>query len=193
MRRLGLLAVLASSASFAGSDGWISMFDGKTLDGWKSDGVHPESWTVRDGAIVGEGPKSLLFWAGGEYEDVEIKFETKINDGGNSGLFFRKGFGPRGAKGYEAQINSTHVDPKKTGSLYNFQNVYEQLTPPDTWFTMHVIAQGNHLVIRVNDKTVADYVDEKNTFQKGWIALQQHHQGSVVMFRNMMLRPLPAP
>jgi hypothetical protein len=124
---------------------------------------------------------------------LDIKFETRINDGGNSGVFFRKGFGPGGAKGYEAQINSTHVDPKKTGSLYNFQNVYEQLAPPDTWFAMHVIAQGNHIVIRVNDKTVADYDDEKNTFRKGHIALQQHHQGSVVMFRNMTFRPLPSP
>ena len=46
-------------------------------------------------------------------------------------MFFRKGFGPGGAKGYEAQINSTYVDPKKTGNLYNFQNVYEQLVPPE--------------------------------------------------------------
>jgi hypothetical protein len=187
MTKTILMAVLACVVAAGANDGWISMFDGKTLEGWKSE-VNPESWSVRDGAIVGEGPKSLLYWMQVEHEDCEFKAEVKINDGGNSGIFFRKGFGPRGAKGYEAQINSTHQDPKKTGSLYNFQNIYENLVPPDTWFTLHVIARANHIIIQVNEKTVVDYVDEKNTYKKGFIALQQHHQGNVVMFRKLMMK-----
>jgi hypothetical protein len=182
---------LFSCATFlAAQEKWITMFDGKTLDGWQAD-LHPEAWVVKDGAIVGNGPKCNLFWIKGEFTNFDFKAEVRISDAGNSGMFFRKGFGPRGAKGYEAQINSTHEDPKKTGSLYNFQNVYEQLVPPDTWFTQEAIAQGNHIVIKVNGKVTADYVDEKNTFTKGYLALQQHHQGSIVMFRNLVMRPLP--
>jgi hypothetical protein len=181
---------MTAPARSAGGGEWIVMFNGRNLDGWKAD-LHPEAWTVEDGAIVGNGPKCNLFWMQGEFADFDFQAEANISDGGNSGMFFRKGFGPRGAKGYEAQINSTHEDPKKTGSLYNFQNVYEQLVPPETWFTQEVIARGNHIVIKVNGKVTADYVDEKNTFSKGYLALQQHHQGSIVKFRNLRMRPLP--
>ncbi len=169
---------------------WISMFDGKTLDGWKPETANT-TWTVRDGAIAGEGPKGNLVWMVREVENFEFKADANINDGGNSGMFFRKGFGPGTPKGYEAQINSTHVDPKKTGSLYNFKNVYEELVPPGVWFTQHIIARGNHIIIKVNDKVAVDYVDEKNTYTKGYLALQQHHSGSVVMFKNLYMKPLP--
>ena len=185
-----ILATFLSCAGAFAADNWISLFDGKTLNGWKAD-AHPDSWSVKDGAMVGEGDKSVLFWMGRECENFEFKADVKISDGGNSGMFFRKGFGPGGAKGYEAQINSTHVDPKKTGSLYNFQNVYEQLVAPETWFNQAVVADGNHIVIRVNGKVTADYVDAKNTFMKGYLALQQHNLGSVVAFKNLMMRTLP--
>ena len=126
-----------------------------------------------------------------ECENCEFKADVKISDGGNSGMYFRTAFGPGFPKGYEAQVNSSHKDPKRTGSLYNFKNVLEQLVPPETWFNQHIIAQGNHLVIKVNGKTAVDYVDEKNTYVKGYLALQQHNQGSVVMYKNLVTRPLP--
>src|SRR5207237_606596 len=89
--------------------------------------------------------------------------------------YFRAQFGPGYPKGYEAQINSTFpTDPQKTGSLYNFVRVTDMLVPPDTWFTQEVIANGNHIVIKVNDKKVVDYVDKKNTHRKGHFAIQQH-------------------
>jgi len=182
-----LIAALAFSAAVNAETPWISMFDGQTLNGWQAD-VHPEDWSVKEGAIVGQGLKGNLFWMQQESTDFDFEATIKISDGGNSGMFFRKGFGPHTPKGYEAQINSTHVDPKKTGSLYNFQNVYDQLVPPDTWFTQRVIARGTHIIIQVNGKTVVDYVDEKNTYSKGYLALQQHHQGSVVMFRDLKVR-----
>ena len=55
-----------------------------------------------------------------------------------------------------------------------------------------MVATGNHIVIKVNGKVAVDYVDAKNTYQKGLLALQQHNKGSVVEFRNLMMRPLPA-
>ena len=166
------------------------MFDGKTLDGWKAN-QHPESWTARNGSIVGDGEMSHLFWMAEECDNCEFKAQVRINHGGNSGMYFRAKFMPGWPQGYEAQVNNTHTDWKRTGSLYNFVNIREQLIPDDTWWEQDVIADGNHIVIKVNGKTVVDYVDEKNTYTKGYLALQQHNKGSVVEFKDLMYRPLP--
>ena len=186
-----ITSALLGCATLAAADGWINMFDGKTLNGWKAN-QNPESWTAKDGTIVGDGPASHLFWMERECENCEFKAEVKINHGGNSGMYFRTAFGPGFPKGYEAQVDNTHKDPKRTGSLYNFVNITEQLIPDDTWWTQHIIADGNHIIIKVNDKTVVNFVDEKKTFTKGYLALQQHNAGSVVEYRNLMMRPLPA-
>ncbi len=174
-----------------GKDGWVSMFDGKTLKGWKAS-ESPASWKVVKGTIVGDGPVSHLFWMVRECENCEFRAEVKLNHSGNSGMYFRTAFGPGFPKGYEAQVENTSSDPQKTGSLYNLSKVTEQLIPDDTWWTEHIIANGNHIIIKVNGKTVVDFVDEKNTYTKGYLALQQHNPGSVVEYRNLMMRPLPA-
>jgi len=189
----GLLAILSTSGAFAADDGggWIAMFDGKTLEGWKA-GDNPESWSAKEGSIVGDGERSHLFYMLHECGNCEFKAEVRINHGGNSGMYFRAKFGPDWPHGYEAQVNNTHEDWRRTGSLYGFFDIKEQLIPDDTWWTQQVIASGIHIVIKVNGKTVVDYVDAKNTYQKGLLALQQHNKGSVVEFRNLMMRPLPA-
>lgn len=190
MKKVALIVVALGCASLPAADkGWINMFNGKTLEGWKAN-ERPESWTVQNGSIVGDGEASHLFWMVRECENCEFKADVKISDGGNSGMYFRTAFGPGFPKGYEAQVNSTHKDPKKTGSLYNFKNVFEQLVPPDTWFNQHIIIQGNHIIIKVNEKIIVDYVDEKNTYTKGYLALQQHNKGSVVTYKNLMMKPL---
>ena len=184
------LGLLSATVYAAGDDGWINMFDGKTLDGWKAN-EHPESWSARDGTIVGDGDESHLFWMTRKCHDCEFKADVKISDGGNSGMYFRTAFGPGFPKGYEVQVNSTHKDPVRTGSLYGFVKIYDQLVPPDTWFNQHVIARGNHIIIEVNEKKVVDFVDDKNTFTDGYLALQQHNKGSIVTFKNLMMKPLP--
>lgn len=184
------LGLLSTTVYAAGDDGWINMFDGKTLDGWKAN-EHPESWSAKDGTIVGDGDESHLFWMVRECRDCEFKADVKISDGGNSGMYFRTALGPGFPKGYEVQVNSTHKDPVRTGSLYGFVKIYDRLVPPDTWFNQHIIARGNHIIIEVNGKKVVDFVDEKNTFTDGYLALQQHNKGSVVTFKNLMMKPLP--
>lgn len=183
--------LFALAASPADNDGWISMFDGKTLNGWKAN-EHPESWFVKDGTITGDGEASHLFWMERECENCEFKAELKIGPKGNSGMYFRTAFGPGFPKGYEAQVNASHTDPVRTGSLYGFVKVLETLIPEDTWGTQHIIANGNHIVIKVNDKVTVDYVEATNRYTKGYLALQQHNKGSVVQYRNLMFRPLPA-
>ena len=180
--------VLSFATACFGAD-WKPMFDGKTLNGWKAN-ENAESWSVRDGLLTGDGERSHLFYMGEQCENCEFKAEVRLNHAGNSGMYFRAEFTPGWPKGYEAQVDNTHPDPKRTGSLYNFQNVTEQLVADDTWWTQHIIANGNHIIIKVNDKTVVDFIDEKKTYMKGYLALQQHNKGSVVENRNLMMRPL---
>ncbi len=183
------LAVGATASAQGGK--WVKMFNGKDLKGWEAN-QSPESWTVVDKTIKGAGPVSHLFWKVEECENCEFKADVKIMDGANSGMYFRTAFGPGFPKGYEAQVNATHKDPVKTGSLYNFAKNLVSPSKPGEWFTQHIIADGNHIVIKVNEKVITDFVDEKNTFTKGFLALQQHDPNSVVYYRNLMYRKLPA-
>ncbi len=179
----------AQKAPVPGKDGWVSMFDGKTLNGWKAN-EHPESWKVVDGAIVGNGPASHLFWMERECQDCEFRAEVKLNHSGNSGMYVRAAFGPGFPKGYEAQVENTSPDPQKTGSLYGICKVTDQLIGDDIWWTQDVTIRGDHVVIKVNGKTVTDCDDPQARFSKGYLALQQHNLGSVVSYRNLMMRPL---
>lgn len=172
-------------------EGWTPLFNGKDLTGWK---VYPSGtgqWKVEDGILIGSGPASHLFSERGDYENFRYRVVASINDHGNSGQYFRTKFGPGFPKGYEAQINSTHRDPIKTGSLYRFAPVYEMLVKPNEWFTQEVIAVGDHIIIKVNGKTTVDFVDKKRTYMKGHFALQQHDPGTVAKFRKIEVKELP--
>ena len=71
--------------------------------------------------LIGSGPAtSHLYTERDDYKDFHLRVEARINDGGNSGVFFRTPFSPtpKWPSGYEAQINSTHSDVHKTGSLF---------------------------------------------------------------------------
>ncbi len=206
MTRLAILAVLllplAALTDDKAEEGFKPLFDGKTLKGWK---VYPDGtgkWTVENGAIVSDGPASHLFAERDDFTDFHLRAKLSINDKGNSGMYFRTKFGPGFPKGYEAQVNSTHSDPVRTGSLYKFRGdltademksitVKDQLVKPDEWFDYEVIARGNHIIIKVNGKTTVDFKDTKNTYTKGHFAFQQHHQGNVVKIKSVEVKELP--
>lgn len=210
---------------------WTSLFNGKNLTGWKmfpkpnpgqideitptekggkvvaymgklKDGKEIPLWRVEDGILIGAGPHSHLFSERGDYTNFRYRVEAKINDHGNSGQYFRTAFGADFPRGYEAQINSTHGDTIRGGSLYpSFEPskedrdkiiIKERLYQPDEWFTQEVIAVGNHIVIKVNGKTTVDYTDPKSTFTKGHFALQGHDPGTVVRYRKVEVIELPA-
>jgi glucose/arabinose dehydrogenase len=175
------------------ASGWTRIFDGRGLGGWQiSDGG---AWRVENGEIVGSGARSHLFSPRGDYKNLEFRARAKISDGGNSGMYFRVAFGPGWPQGYEAQVNSTHADPIKTGSLYNLSPVRTQLIPPDTWFTQHVICRdepaGVHVTILVDGVVVNDFVDAQRLHASGHVAFQQHHDGSVVRYKDVEVRELP--
>lgn len=182
--------LLVTPALADDKDGFKPLFDGKTLTGWKVFPSGTGEWKVEDGVIVGSGPVSHLFTDKDDFTDIHLKARVSINEKGNSGMYFRTAFKGGFPPGYEAQINSTHPDPVKTGSLYNFKAVKEILVKPDEWFDYEVIARGNHIVIKVNGKTTVDYTDAKNTYKKGHIAFQQHNQGSVVKIKSVEVKEL---
>ncbi len=179
------------SASAADDDGWVSLFDGKTLGGWTiADGSTGE-WKVEDGAITSSGARaSHLFSPRGDFKNFRYRAEIKINDKGNSGMYFRTKKEAGFPHGYEAQINSTQRDPVKTGSLYNFVPVKEILVPPDTWFTQEVEAVGNHITIKVNGKTTVDFNDPKSSFTEGHFAFQHHDPTCKVQIRKIEVKEL---
>ncbi len=174
---------------------FVALLDGKTLSGWtvnqladgKKDGAE---WEVIDGVLQGKGRQGHLF-SSKEYENFHYKADAKINDNGNSGMYFRAKMGNAWPQGFEAQVNSTHDDKVRTGSLYNIKRVFEQLVPPDTWFTQEVIAYGDHIIIKVNGKVTSNEV-VKNGHQRGRFAFQFHDPTCKVQFRNVMVRELPS-
>ncbi len=178
--------------------GWVQLFNGKDLTGWKTHPKNPGTWRVEEGILVSSGKAtSHLFSARDDYENFHYRIEAKISDKGNSGQYFRTQFGPGYPKGYEAQINSTFPDEYKTGSLYGLVKIKAMLVKPDTWFTQEVIAVGNHLQIFVNGKKTVDFVDKKNTYTRGHFALQQHGPAkggpeSVLHVKKIEVKELPA-
>jgi hypothetical protein len=198
------LAPPASANAQAGDKKWVQLFNGKDLTGWKAHPDDKAKWEVKDGAIVGTGPAGHLFSERGDYENFHLRFECKINDKGNSGQYFRAKFAKAFPPGYEAQINSTHGDKVRTGSLYADARdkysdaekkkmlIFEKLVEPDTFFTQEVIAEGNHIIIKVNGKVTVDFVDEKNRHTKGHFAIQQHDPGGIVTVRKVEVIELPS-
>jgi hypothetical protein len=178
------------SATEAGADGFVPLFNGRDLTGWKTHPDQPGDWRVENGILVGRGPRSHLFSKRGDYENFHLRVEARINHLGNSGVYFRSEYGLGwgiNPKGYEAQIfEGDAQDPYKTGSLYSLAKVTSDLVKPDTWFTLDVIVQGNRTIIQVNGKTAVDFVDEAARYKKGHFALQvERPPRTIIQFRKI--------
>jgi hypothetical protein len=89
---------------------------------------------------------------------------------------------------YVTPLNATATWGQRTGSVADIAPVREALHGPDEWFTLEVIAQGDHQVTRVNGKTAVDVRDGR--FQKGRLALVGSQPGTVVRFRRIEVKEL---
>jgi hypothetical protein len=176
-------------------EGFVSLFNGKDLTGWKfnEDG----KFKVEDGKIVVSGPRSHLFTEK-EYKNFEFKAEVMTTPGSNSGIYFHTKFQESGwpEQGYESQVNVSHRDPVKTGSLYNVVKLLETPAKDNEWWTQHIIVNGKKITIKINGQTVIDYTEPDDVkgprrLSKGSIALQAHDPQSVVYYRNLRIKPLP--
>lgn len=205
MRYVGLvammLAVTLAGCSSGGEQGdaWVSLFDGKTFDGWKVN-ENPATFTIQDGAIVAKGPRSHLFYVGpvgkAAFRNFELKIDVMTAPGSNGGLFFHTQWLDRGwpAAGYEMQVDNTHLDPQRTGGLYNVVKVLEAPAKDNVWFTEHLIVRGRQVIVNVDGKQVVDYTEPAGAESKlngGTIALQGHDPGSVVKYKNIRIKLLP--
>ncbi len=185
--------------------GWKCLFDGKTFDGWKVS-ENKDTFSVRDGMIVAHGPRSHLFYVGpvenARFKNFEFKADVMTEPGSNSGLYFHTEYQETGwpSKGYEVQVNNTHKDWRKTGSLYAVEDVRESPAKDNEWFTEHIIVRDKQIIIKVNGETVIDWTEpedfivEKQPARKlssGTFALQGHDPKSIVYFKNIMVKPLP--
>ena len=187
------------------STGWVSLFDGKSLNGWRV-GDNAETFTIENGAIVAHGNTAHLFYEGDvnqhDFKNFEFKADVMTTPGSNSGIFihstFQQASWPK--KGYEVQVNNSQSDWRRTGSLYSVDDVREVYVKDNEWFTESVVVRGKNIIIKINDKTVVNYNEPDSVAQNvpiggkrlssGTFALQGHDPNSKVYFKNIMVKPL---
>lgn len=203
---LCVLALVATSSRAADEPGWMPLFDGKTLAGWKESGAKG-SFTVKEGMLVANGkPMGHLFYdgkvEGASFKDFELKVDVKTTAGSNSGIYFHTRYQPDGwpNAGFECQVNATHTDWRKSGGLYAVADV-KDVAPhkDDEWFAYHIIVKGEKVTLKINDKTTVEWTqpeefkarpDGVRKIQPGTFAIQAHDPKSVVYLKNIRVKPL---
>ena len=189
-----------SVAQEANAEGWISLFNGKDLEGWRAS-ENKSSFSVRDGAIVAYGRRSHLFYVGpvnnAVFKNFEYKVDVMTEPGSNGGLYFPTQYRETGwpNQGHEGQGNKTfETDPPRTGSCHGKCDCPKAVAPPDdtTWFTEHIVVRGNRVVVKVNGQTFVDWTQpDDQAFTRGTFALQGHDPKRRVHYKNIMVKPLP--
>ncbi len=209
-KNIALLFALFSLFSFAHaqkkiSDKWVSLFNGKSLDHWKV-GDNAGTFSVDSGMIIVHGKTAHLFYDGDvqhhNFKNFELKVDVMTNPGANSGIYFHTAYQESSwpSKGYEVQVNNSHTDWRRTGSLYGIQDVKEVYVQDYEWYTEYIKVEGKRVIIKINDKTVVDYTEPDDVkrsagnaqrlISNGTFALQGHDPNSIVHFKNIMVRVL---
>lgn len=212
-----LLAVVCtlgfSAIAFAQDDGFVSIFNGKDLTGWKPNKEHPESFTIEDGAIKVNGERGHLFWEGTDGKEPELKnfiFRAKVKTlpNSNSGIYFHTKYQDDGwpYHGYEAQVNATHVDRRKTGGLYGVADVVDFAPNKDgEWFEYEIKVVDKTITVKITPEngrpSAIEFIEPADWkgpnpgmagrfLSNGTFALQAHDPGSTVYFKDIELKKL---
>ena len=202
------------------ADEWRSLFDGKSLEGWRAN-VLPESFSLVDGAIRANAPRTdgrqkraHLFYVGEiddgyvSFRNFELEATVRSEPGSNSGIFIHTDMSTRDtalhlAKGYEVQLNSAAKEKRKTGSLYAIVDLDESPVDETKWFCVRIAVRGKRITVHLNDQQVIDYTEPDDVERPpsragrvldpkgGAIALQAHDPGSVFYFKDIRIRELP--
>lgn len=194
---------------------WITLFNQNDLTGWKANS-DPGAFTVEDGVLTAHAThpenKGHLFFVGEDDEldrftNFELVVDAKGEPNSNSGIFFHTDLETRDGKlhlknGYEVQLNSTEKEKRKTGSLYDIQDLAESAVDESDWFKVRVRVEGKQIRAWINDKQTVDYLETENPERKpqrvgrllnpngGAIALQAHDDTSTFHFREIRIREL---
>jgi hypothetical protein len=201
-----VLAGCSSARKASGGNGWISLFDGKSFNGWKFS-EKPGTFKIEDGSIVVNGPRSHLYYDGPvmnhNFKNFEVKAQVMTKPGSNSGFYFHTAYQDVGFpdKGFEVQVNNSHTDWKRTAGLYDIVDTRETYVKDNEWFTLYIRVAGKHVITKINDKTVVDYTEPEGAaaakghpgrvISSGTFALQGHDPKSMVLFKDIMVKPLP--
>ena len=213
--------VLAQDAS----DDFISIFDGTSLSGWTATKENPESFFVQDGILTAKGGKAHLFYTGpvggADFKNFELKLKVQTTAGSNSGVYFHTAYQKEGwpSKGFEAQVNSTQTDPRKTGSLYGIVNIWAPLESEESfvvkvdekqevfimqpqapstdgeWFDYHIVVKDKNITINVNGITTVNWTQPESWSKgrrigHGTVALQAHDPKSVTHYKDIEVKIL---
>lgn len=186
--------------------GWQSLFNGKSLDGWKV-GANATSFKVEEGMIVVNGKVAHLYYDGPvashSFKNFEFKADVMTMAGSNSGIYFHTIFQQSSwpKKGYEVQVNNSHTDWRRTAGLYAVQDVKENYAKDGEWFTMHIKVKDKRVMIWVNKQLVTDYTEpadvkreegmKDRVISEGTFALQAHDPNSKVFYKNIKVKVLP--
>ena len=177
--------------------GFVSLFDGKTLDGWKVNEA-PDAFSIEDGAIKANGNRCHLFYEGkvndAKFKNFEVRLDVMTRKNSNGGFFIHTAFLKEGwPSGYEIQVNNTQGDPQKSGGLYNTVKNLEAFED-DKWMQYVIIVQDGTVKVKVNDKDLVDYKTEAGTTKLlpdgGTFAIQAHDKGSVTLYKNIRVKVL---
>lgn len=185
-----ILAVLTISAE-AASD-WVSLFNGKDLNGWFIRGK--ATWQVQDGILIGEGGMGHIY-TNATCSDFEAKGMFRISGtNSNSGFYFRANpptDNPDGfPRGYEAQICNNQ--DAYTGWLWKpgkpTGKATELLTKDGEWFSYRIKVTGTLIQFWINDKLVMTYNDKE--YSSGHFAIQGHNPGMKIEAKELYYRDL---
>lgn len=199
-------------------EGFVSLFNGKDLDGWKV-GKNAKTFSVQDGMIVVKGFTAHLFYEGDvgnhNFKNFVFKADVMTFPKANSGIYFHTKFQEAGFPDYgiECQVDNSHSDPIRTGSLYGIKNIISFVpggqpgskipTQDNVWFTQEISCVDGHIIVKLDGKTVLDFTDKDPTHEHGYpkskqiwqpsgtFALQGHDPGSKVYFKNIRVKILP--
>lgn len=184
-------------------EGFVNLFDGKTFTGWKTATEHTNTWKIEDGAFVTRGERCHLFYTGDEkpFKNFELKVDVMTERGANGGIYFHTKYQENGwpTNGFETQVNVSHSDWKKTGSLYDVANLGNTPAKDNEWWTQDILVQNNRVTVKINDVIVLEYTEPPGAqpgrsftrkLDSGTFALQAHDPKSVVRYKNIRVKRL---
>lgn len=199
-----LACILANTSILVAAEvepGFVSLFDGKTFTGWKKAEEHPDTWKVEDGSLVAHGDRCHLFYVGADkpFKNFDLKVEVMTEPKSNGGIYFHTKYQANDwpSAGFECQVNNTHTDWIKTGSLYGIVNIAQSPAQDRKWWTEEIIVKDLSVTVLIDGKKIYEYNEPPGTqpgarFQRkiseGTFALQGHDPGSTVRYRNIRVK-----
>ena len=186
-----LVSAFAATGTATGQDGWISLFDGKSLDNFNRFGE--ANWRIEDGVIVADKllqeKGSAFLVSKNSYKDFQLRVEFWVAAETNSGIYIRcqdsKNIAAKNC--YEVNIWDTRKDPSYgTGAVVYFAEVDPMPKAGGKWNTMEITAKGRHITVVLNGQKTADF--RNGLFEGGPFTLQ--YGSSVAKFRKVAIKPL---